>query len=225
MLKSMLRKAVDKEGKDWDKLLPYLLFAYREMPQASTGFSPFELLYGRAIRGPLDIIRETWEADEHSDDSVVSYLLATQEKLRDMAEMVEENLTKVQGKQKRLYDKGARLQEFKKGDPVLVLLPTSSSKLLAQWQGPYQIMERTGKVTYQVDMHDKRKRCRVFHVNMLKAYQVRSQELLITLTEEMPDEDSEADLLLWNDSFNGTPTVGEQLTEQQRMHGIARFTH
>lgn len=40
MLKSMLRKAVDKEGKDWDKLLPYLLFAYREMPQASTGFSP-----------------------------------------------------------------------------------------------------------------------------------------------------------------------------------------
>ena len=24
---------------DWDKLLPYLLFAYREVPQASTGFS------------------------------------------------------------------------------------------------------------------------------------------------------------------------------------------
>lgn len=106
-----------------------------------------------------------------------------------MAETVEENLTKVQGKQKRWYDKGARLREFKKGDPVLVLLPTSSSKLLALWQGPYQIMERTGKVTYQVNMHNKRKRCRVFHVNMLKAYQVRSQELLVTLTEEMPDED------------------------------------
>jgi len=56
MMKSMLWKAVDKEGKDWEKLLPYLLFAYREMPQASTGFSPFELLYGIAIRGPLDII-------------------------------------------------------------------------------------------------------------------------------------------------------------------------
>lgn len=100
---------------------------------------------------------------------------------------------------------------------MLVLLLTSSSKLLAQWQGPYQIIERTGKVTYQVDMHDKRKTCRVFHVNMLKAYQVRSQEQLVTLTEEMPDEDSEADVLLWNDSLKGTPTVGEQLTEQQRM--------
>lgn len=58
-LKNMLRKVMAKEGKDWDKLLPYLLFAYREVPQASTGFSPFELLYGRAVRGPLDMIRET----------------------------------------------------------------------------------------------------------------------------------------------------------------------
>lgn len=58
-LKSMLRKTARTEGKDWDKLLPYLLFAYREVPQASTGFSPFELLYGRPIRGPLDIFRES----------------------------------------------------------------------------------------------------------------------------------------------------------------------
>lgn len=35
-LKSMLRTAAVQEGKDWDKMLPYLLFAYREVPQAST---------------------------------------------------------------------------------------------------------------------------------------------------------------------------------------------
>ena len=52
-LKSMLRKAVDSEGKNWDTLTPYLLFAYREVPQASTGFSPFELVYRRNVRGPL----------------------------------------------------------------------------------------------------------------------------------------------------------------------------
>ena len=68
-LKSMLRKTA-VEGKDWDKLLPYLLFAYREVPQASTGFSPFELMYGRHVRGPLDILRETWKASKRSDESV-----------------------------------------------------------------------------------------------------------------------------------------------------------
>ena len=41
---------MSKEGKDWDQLLPYLLFAYREVPQSSTGFSPFELLYGRTVK-------------------------------------------------------------------------------------------------------------------------------------------------------------------------------
>lgn len=38
-LKNMLKKFVSDSGKDWDKWLPYLLFAYREVPQASTGFS------------------------------------------------------------------------------------------------------------------------------------------------------------------------------------------
>ena len=41
-LKSMLRKAATKEGCDCDKMILFLLFAYREVPQSSTGFSPFE---------------------------------------------------------------------------------------------------------------------------------------------------------------------------------------
>ena len=57
----MLRKATDKKGKDWDTILPYLLFTYREVPHTSTGFSPFELLYGRQVQGPLDILSETWQ--------------------------------------------------------------------------------------------------------------------------------------------------------------------
>uniref|UniRef100_A0A1X7UKH3 Integrase catalytic domain-containing protein n=1 Tax=Amphimedon queenslandica TaxID=400682 RepID=A0A1X7UKH3_AMPQE len=45
-LKSMLRKTPDKEGKDWDKYIPYPLFAYREVPQSSTGISPFDCCLG-----------------------------------------------------------------------------------------------------------------------------------------------------------------------------------
>ena len=63
-LKSMLRKAVIKEGKDWDKLIPYLRFAYQEVPQALTGFSSFEFFYGRAVKGPLDVIHNIWTASE-----------------------------------------------------------------------------------------------------------------------------------------------------------------
>lgn len=66
-----------------------------------------------------------------------------------MVEMVEDNLTKVQSKQKCWYDKGARLGEFKVRDPILVLLTASSSKLLAQWQVSYQNVGRMGKVTIE----------------------------------------------------------------------------
>jgi hypothetical protein len=52
----MLKKYVSRQSNIWDTYLPYLLFAYREVPQASTGFSPFELLYGRKVKGPLGLV-------------------------------------------------------------------------------------------------------------------------------------------------------------------------
>ncbi|PIK45484.1 hypothetical protein BSL78_17652 [Apostichopus japonicus] len=57
-LKSMLRAFVTQQPESWDRYIPYLLFAYREVPQSSTGFSPFELLYGRKVKGPLDVLKE-----------------------------------------------------------------------------------------------------------------------------------------------------------------------
>ena len=71
----MLRKTANEEGKDWDKWVPYLLFAYQEVPQSSTGFSPFELVYGRQVRGPLDVLKESWETSSKSNESIVSYVL------------------------------------------------------------------------------------------------------------------------------------------------------
>ena len=103
-LKAMLRRTATEEGKDWDRLVPYLLFAYREVPQASTGFSPFELVYGRQVRGPLDILKETWQAHKKSTESVVSYVLTVQEKLSKMSELAQENLAQAQRNQKRWYD-------------------------------------------------------------------------------------------------------------------------
>ena len=75
-LKSMLHKTA-VEGKDWDKLFPAIS---AEVLQASTGFSRFELMYGQHVRGPLDILRETWKASKRSDESVVSYVLTVQQK-------------------------------------------------------------------------------------------------------------------------------------------------
>ena len=58
MLKQVLLTMCADRPNDCDKYFPALLFAVREIPQESLGFSPFDLLYGRNIRGPMQILRE-----------------------------------------------------------------------------------------------------------------------------------------------------------------------
>ena len=44
------KKFTSNEVEKWDKFLPYITFAYREVLRESTGYSPFELLHGRTVR-------------------------------------------------------------------------------------------------------------------------------------------------------------------------------
>jgi hypothetical protein len=143
-LKAMLRKLTSRNQKDWDELLPYLLFAYREVPQESTGFAPFELLYGRRVRGPLDVLREVWSGEEVENVSVAAHVIQMRDRLQEMSSIARENLVKAQKKQKRYYDERARPQALEVGDKVLVLAPTKCSKLQLEWAGPYSITRFAG---------------------------------------------------------------------------------
>ncbi|XP_077327826.1 uncharacterized protein LOC143962423 [Lithobates pipiens] len=90
-LKQMLRTFVHSQGKDWKRYPPHLLFASREVPQKSTGFLPFELLYGRRVRGPLNLICETWEGKIADPEvSVVDYVLTFRDKMETLLEIVRE---------------------------------------------------------------------------------------------------------------------------------------
>ena len=42
-LKLVLKKLCTENTNEWDELLPFVLFAYREVPYEETGFAPFEL--------------------------------------------------------------------------------------------------------------------------------------------------------------------------------------
>ena len=113
---------------------------------------------------------EQCESADKSDENVVSYVLKVRCRMSEIVEVIRQNMAEGQKRQKKGYDKEVRLREFEVGDTVLVLLPTSTSKLLVRWQGPYQITKLVGLVNYQVDMHDRRKRFRIFHFNMLKLF-------------------------------------------------------
>ena len=62
-LGAMLTKAA-REGQDWVGQVPFALFALRAAPNRDTKFSLFELVFGRKVRTPLDIIHQGWEKME-----------------------------------------------------------------------------------------------------------------------------------------------------------------
>ncbi len=81
-----------------------------------------------------------------------------------------ENLLQAQDRQTRLYNRGTRPRQFTPGDKVLVLLPTSSSKLLAKWQGPFVVTRRVGELDYEVKRTDRGDACQFYHLNLLKCW-------------------------------------------------------
>ncbi|KAI8510586.1 hypothetical protein Bbelb_115020 [Branchiostoma belcheri] len=222
-LKSMLKKFVREDPKEWDKLLPYLLFAYREVPQESTGFSPFELLYGRHVRGPLQVIRESWEGADQSSESVISHVLKVRERMAAMTEVVRDNLRAAQTTQKLWYDKRSRAREFRPGDQVLVLLPSSKVKLEAEWQGPYTVARRVGPVDYELETPEKRKKLMILHVNLLKKWYQPAPACLATFdsdTEEDWEDAQEVSHLLGGSEPNSAKwrdaVVDKDLSDEQR---------
>ena len=54
ILEDMLRASVISFGMGWEKCLPFAEFAYNNSYQTSLGKAPFEVLYGRKCRTPLN---------------------------------------------------------------------------------------------------------------------------------------------------------------------------
>jgi len=226
-LKHTLRKFIHDNPK-WTELLPYLLFAYREVEHSSTGLSPFQCVYGlRQPRGPLEILKEAWSNENPalpSKQSVVQYLLETRNNLEKCTELVRENAEAAKEKSKLWYDKYSSDRSFKPGDQVLVLLPTSTNRLLSRWEGPGDILRRVNDVSYEVSING---RISILHVNLLRAWIDRAKlpnlpQVKITLVADACAADYEC--LKGLDDYEAEPEVGIYLTDDQRAE-LQRLVH
>ena len=186
-LKAMLKKMCEERPRDWDRYISPLLFAYRETPQDSTGFSPFELLYGRTVRGPMMILKELWTGENEVSETktVYQYVLDLQDRLEQTCQLAREELMKSRARYKTYYNKKAKVRDMKVGDEVLLLLPTNHNKLLMHWKGPFPIVEKVNTMNYKIDFGH---RTKTFHANMLKKYN-RRVEVNAAMVYHQPKSD------------------------------------
>ena len=167
--------------------------------------------------------------DEDDDDD--EYVLDLRNRLEATTKLAQEELRKNQIKNMRLFDRKAKRREFKVGDKVLVLLPTSSNKLLMHWRGPYTITKQVAGNNYKINTKNKFK---TYHANMLKPYFARSEgstkddnpedntpvvTATATIEEEEPSVEEECLLtfeeLAQNESVDDVK-IGQGLTQSQK---------
>ena len=225
-LKSSLKALTERFPESWDSALCWVLFGYREVVNETTGFSPFELLFGRSVKGPLTLIKDAMlsETDlSRSKKSVVEFMLDTRERLRTGIELATEHAQEQRTRAKVWYDRKARLREFLPGDKVLMLLPIPSSPLELKLHGPYVIAERLGPVDYVVSTPERRKSRRVCHVNLLRPYRQRD----LNLFPDVRNENVVSVNVVLNDDFDislpsicsvSTPLAADLLLKLPKEH-------
>ncbi|KAJ8044409.1 hypothetical protein HOLleu_07148 [Holothuria leucospilota] len=174
-LKLMLKRMCIERPRDWDCYVNPLLFAYRETPNESTGFSPFELIYGHKVRGPMSILKELWSGEVKDQDVATSYeyVINLRNRLEQTCKLASESLSKSAQRYKRNYDRKSMKRMFKVDDLVLVLLPTDNNKLMTQWRGPYKVVQKLSPLDYRIDVDGSIK---TYHANLLKKYLPRIEE-------------------------------------------------
>ena len=128
--------------------------------------TPYEDLYGRRCRTPIHW-HETGERKYLGPELVDQATEAIQK--------LQQRMKSSQNRQKSYADRHRRPLEFEVGDQVFVRISTmrgvmrfvEKGKLSPRFVGPFEILERVGKLAYRLALTGIHK---VFHVSMLRKY-------------------------------------------------------
>ncbi|KAK7011616.1 hypothetical protein BgiMline_003291 [Biomphalaria glabrata] len=220
-LVTMLKRLIDDKPEEWDTYLPAALFAYREVPHASLGYSPYQIIFGSHPRGPLEILKQTWTKDQLNDEvkTVSKYVKDLQERLQDIRSLARSNLIKARKRQEKYYNRRAKERSLNVGDKVLLLLPKNTNKLQICWQGPFEVLKKVSPTNYVIKVGRKEKS---YHVNLLKHYLERPSQtdpprdlMAIAVAEDVKEPKDLVEYPLHAVETHENVTISPQLDAEQ----------
>ncbi|GFW79112.1 retrovirus-related Pol polyprotein from transposon 412 [Trichonephila clavipes] len=161
---------VSKNQQDWDQKVPLFLLAYRSAVHETTGYSPSQMLFGRDLRLPCDLL---FGRPPDTPSSPEEYVQNLQARFEDVHNLARERINLRTEKMKTRYDTKATGHQFKEGDKVWFYNPTRrkglSPKLQSHWDGPYTILKIINDVVIRIRKSTNSKP-RVLHYDRLAPY-------------------------------------------------------
>ncbi|KYB24698.1 hypothetical protein TcasGA2_TC031841 [Tribolium castaneum] len=167
-LAGMLAIFTGTDQRDWDEYVKPTTFGYNTSVQATTGYPPYLVLFGRLPTLPTDANLLAMQV-ENKD------IIEIREKLLAIQAQAAANITKRQGYDKDRYDSFHRHVDFSVGEQVKMFVPRrkigKSPKLMCRWFGPYTVVKKISDVNYELELGTKKKPKReVVHVSRILKY-------------------------------------------------------
>ena len=176
----------------------------------------------------MDIARETWENGDPVTDklklSTIQYIEKLQRNIKTAMSMASENMQQAQHKMKTQFDKQCSVRVLQPGDKALLLRPSSSSKIMAEWIGPIDVLQRCENDNYKVKIG---KRIAKYHINSLRKYHEAETDCHATTVNVIIDADTDDcdDLITPDINTDGDAdacdalcdvSLGDKLTSEER---------
>ncbi|GFY27825.1 retrovirus-related Pol polyprotein from transposon 412 [Trichonephila clavipes] len=157
---------VSSNQQDWDKKLPFFLLAYRSAVHETTGYSPSQMLFGRDLRLPADLL---FSRPPDAPLAPEEYIEKLQARMEEMHHLASERIVMASEKMKTGYDARATGHDFHEGDKVWLWNPKRrkglSPKLQTNWEGPYTVLKRLNDVVVRIQKshtQNRRSFCRAY---------------------------------------------------------------
>ena len=167
----MLATTSHKHPLDWEEHIRKVCMAYNTSVQATTGYSPFYLMFGRKARLPVDIMFPTEKPA--TNVSYGEYAKAMRETMEKAFHTVREHVGDKQERQKEFYDQKCHGKPFQTGDLVYLHSPVAprgqAKKLHHPWTGPWRVLKPLSEAVYRIQGPSGSKQRRVIvHFDRLK---------------------------------------------------------
>lgn len=158
---------IERNQRDWPEFVQAITFAYNISEHIVTKTSPYELVFGRRPRIPIDNILGR---DDFVDPQNLHSVSRSSESMNIMKKLIAES----QLANKRRLDRKLAKCNFQEGDLVVVERPTrvkgGTHKLSYTYIGPYKIKRKLGDLSFELEDGTHRLKSYVVHPCHLRKF-------------------------------------------------------